>query len=94
MGADEVCCAVLWFFSVFFWFSVCVGETNKERDYFRREARALAQERAADPRKALADAEARLTIALHYKIPYPRPHNVPHRMTGAGERPVTRTPEH
>lgn len=65
-------------------------EAPAEQGYIRQEARAVAElgrtvaggSKEAD--SMLAAAESRLTIAVHYKIPYPRPFNVPPRTTGLG----------
>jgi len=56
--------------------------TAKERNYITDEAKTLFRKnkQITDP-KAINDkvreAEARVEIALHYRIPYPRPVNVP-----------------
>jgi Complex 1 protein (LYR family) len=61
-----------------------------ERDYIRTEARTEANRgRGVDAGSEeatalLIAAERRLTIAEHYKIPYPRPFNVPPGTTGVG----------
>lgn len=61
-----------------------------EREYIRREARAEADrgkdvpEGSEDATALFVAAERRLSIAVHYKIPYPRPFNVPPKTTGLG----------
>merc|ERR1719430_794379 len=57
-------------------------ETRVERDYIKEEARLLFRHNAgltdeAAIRERLAEGETRVTMALHYGNPYPRPVNIP-----------------
>lgn len=78
----------------------CSGENISERAYIRAEARKEAAngyeiaEGSPAGAAALEAATNRLTIATHYKIPYPRPFNVPPRQSGAGRTPASALPEH
>jgi hypothetical protein len=74
-----------------------------ERAYIRAEARSLVERSTQglqhNPsqdavRRALAEGESRLALAIHYKIPYPRHHNVLPGQSGVGARPVTPMPQH
>ncbi|CAG7836538.1 unnamed protein product [Allacma fusca] len=58
------------------------ASTTAEKDYIKKEAQALFRKNGdLTDSQAIADcireAEARIEIALHYQIPYPRPVNVP-----------------
>lgn len=58
------------------------NETKVERNYIIEEARLLFRQNAgltceADIRERLAEGETRLTMAVHYGNPYPRPVNIP-----------------
>lgn len=57
-------------------------ETKVERQYMEQEAKVLFRQnrQLQDPQEIqlrLTEAEARLTMAEHYKNPYPRPVNLP-----------------
>jgi len=64
------------------WEAQDVNETKVERDYILDEAKLLFRKNKAlsDPKEInerIVEAEARLTMAEHYRNPYPRPVNLP-----------------
>jgi len=66
------------------WNSQGVDQTVVERDYIRDETRKLFKANASlteekDISDRILEAEARLTMAEHYRNPYPRPVNLPPR---------------
>lgn len=66
------------------WQAINPMETVVERDYIKMEAKELFRKNAGlkeagDIRERLREAEARLTMAEHYRNPYPRPVNLPKR---------------
>jgi len=66
------------------WTAKFDDQTVVERDYIKDETRRLfkANQSLRDPNDIsdrLREAEARLTMAEHYRIPYPRPVNLPPR---------------
>ncbi|NXI39007.1 LYRM1 protein, partial [Galbula dea] len=57
-------------------------ETTQEREYIRREAKALFRKNknVTDPKsikQCIEECEARIEIGLHYNNPYPRPIHLP-----------------
>jgi len=66
------------------WNAINPVETIVERQYIRDETQELFRKNAkikdqAVIRECIKEAEARLTMAEHYKNPYPRPVNLPKR---------------
>jgi len=66
------------------WRAVSPVETGVEQEYIRSETRDLFRKNAnlkneQEIRERLREAEARLTMAEHYRNPYPRPVNLPKR---------------
>jgi len=66
------------------WSAVNPVETGVEQEYIRSETRDLFRKNAnlkneQEIRERLREAEARLTMAEHYRNPYPRPVNLPKR---------------
>jgi len=66
------------------WRAVNPVETGVEQEYIRSETRDLFRKNAnlkneQEIRERLREAEARLTMAEHYRNPYPRPVNLPKR---------------
>jgi len=64
------------------WESVEPIQTKVEREYLREEARTLFRRNIKltsehDIRRCLLEGEARMSMAEHYKNPYPRPVNLP-----------------
>ncbi|GAB6027235.1 LYR motif containing protein 1 [Chamberlinius hualienensis] len=59
-----------------------LADAVQERDYIKNEAKVLFRknklvDNEEEIKRLLNEAAARLTIALHYHNPYPRPANVP-----------------
>jgi len=66
------------------WNAINPVETIVERQYIREETMELFRKNAnlkdqAAVRECIKEAEARLTMAEHYRNPYPRPVNLPKR---------------
>jgi len=66
------------------WVATNPLETAVERDYIKAEAVHLFKKNktiteAVEIKERIREAEARLTMAEHYKNPYPRPVNLPKR---------------
>jgi len=66
------------------WTSKFEDQTVVERDYIKEESRRLFKanqnlKNSKDISDRLREAEARLTMAEHYRNPYPRPVNLPPR---------------
>jgi len=64
------------------WEAVERNETKVERNYMRDEARELFRLNAGltsqvDIKERIKEGETRLTMAIHYQNPYPRPVNIP-----------------
>ncbi|XP_046567607.1 LYR motif-containing protein 1-like [Haliotis rubra] len=58
------------------------AETQTERDYIRTEARLLFRKNKTvtdekEINEFVREAETRIELALHYRVPYPRPVNIP-----------------
>mmetsp|Transcript_11406 Transcript_11406/g.23127 ORF Transcript_11406/g.23127 Transcript_11406/m.23127 type:complete len:156 (-) Transcript_11406:1222-1689(-) len=69
-------------------------EGLEERNYVRNEAHTLFHKNAgltrpSEIQEKLFEGESRLELALHYRIPYPRPYNVTPGSTGRPVRPST-----
>jgi len=72
------------------WESKDSKDTHIDRLYIRNEARTLFRQNKNIETKDvilehLQEAEARIGIALHYKIPYPRPVNLPQNQLPPGK---------
>jgi len=66
------------------WNATNATETGVERDYIKSEAMELFRKnrnitQELEIRERVREAEARLTMAEHYRNPYPRPVNLPKR---------------
>jgi len=66
------------------WVATNPAETKVEQDYIREETSELFRRNAgltseSEIRECIREAEARLTMAEHYRNPYPRPVNLPKR---------------
>jgi len=66
------------------WVATNPNETIVERDYIRNETIELFRKNAAltnssEIKECIREAEARVTMAEHYRNPYPRPVNLPKR---------------
>jgi hypothetical protein len=71
------------------WEAIDPTETAKEREYIINEARTLFRknknlESLDEVEQHLKEAEARIGIAQHYGIPYPRPVNIPQNVLPPG----------
>uniref|UniRef100_UPI0035901FB2 LYR motif-containing protein 1 n=1 Tax=Myxine glutinosa TaxID=7769 RepID=UPI0035901FB2 len=68
------------------------SDTQTEKIYIEEEARTLFRKNKqlqdlGKIRSCIEECETRIELALHYKIPYPRPMNVPHTgLAGASAR--------
>jgi len=66
------------------WEATNPTETKVERDYIKSEAQELFRKNAhlknpVEIQERVREAEARVTMAEHYRNPYPRPVNLPKR---------------
>ncbi|XP_023337009.1 LYR motif-containing protein 1 isoform X2 [Eurytemora carolleeae] len=66
------------------WVATNPVETGVEREYIESEAKLLFRKNAGlinelEIKERIREAEARVTMAEHYKNPYPRPVNLPKR---------------
>ncbi|KAI0218225.1 LYR motif-containing protein 1 [Lamellibrachia satsuma] len=73
------------------WKAAIPAETNEERVYIRNEARQLFRQNKHlndenEIRQCMREGQARIELALHYNIPYPRAVHIPQNVLPPGKR--------